>query len=187
MAQSILASIYSPKGLRVIDDKTGAQIWRSLDVTKVQPIDDSETAEIPFATGQLSDPGTTQKTENSDILPAKVIKPASLEITAVANDTVFAAIISVFDDVTHTLTITSKSIITSSMCLVGIQAEQTQEKLNKTTLTLTFEQVQPPTKASFNPAQSADRSILGTRVQATESASSTMGELVDGIKTRLGI
>ncbi|QBQ72353.1 hypothetical protein [Serratia phage vB_SmaM_Hera] len=187
MAQTILASIFSPKGLKVIDEKTGAHIWASMQVTKVQPVDDSETAEIPFAVGRLSDPGTTQKTSDSDILPAKVIKPAMIEITAIVDDILFNSIINVFNDVTHTLTVTSKSIITNSMCLVGIEADQTPDKLNKTSLVLTLEQVQPPTKASFNPSQSADQSILGTRVQAPESVSDTVSGMVDGIKNRLGI
>lgn len=187
MAQTILASIFSPKGLRVVDEKTGARIWSALSVTKVDPIDDSETAEIPFALGQLSDPGTTQKTTNSDILPSKVIKPAMLEITASADDTTLSAIISVFNDVTHTLTITSRSIITSSMCLVGIEANQTPDKLNLTSLTLTFEQTQPPSTSVFNPSKSADNSVLGTRVQAPESVSSTISDVVGGIKNRLGI
>lgn len=187
MAQTILSTLISPKGLRIVNEATNGVIFSGLKVKKVEIDTQAEAADIPFAVGDLADGQVSQKLQDADLKSGKVLRPTRMIISAMTDDSiVMSEVIEVFLDVTHTLNITSKSIISPSMVMESVNITQDKDHINVNILEIALEQVQPPSEASSDPAQPADQNSVGVSTVATPDLTDTAQDIYNKVLSVIG-
>lgn len=187
MANLILASLLSTGNLKVFNEATRYQIWKSLKIISVEIGLDSSNSDEPISTAQLSESSTYIALLTEDIQSAKIIRPAHMRIVAMCNDiSTLESILSIYADTTSTLSITSRSIITDSLALTDVEVVQLPESLSASRVTLELEQAIPPAVNSFNPAQSQDSSTFGVRIQTPPTVADTVGTLYSKVQSFIG-
>lgn len=188
MSQTILASILSPRGLRVVDETTGFQIWNSLAVVSVEIESIADNADIPFAVGELGDIAIVNSTTEADLKSGKVLMPTRITISSFVSDaTLIASLLSVYQDVTHSLTVTSRSIISKNMVVTNMTIVQEHENTSSNKVEITMEQAAPPGDEPATPLQAADANTYGVTVQEPASLTSTVADLYNKLWPTIGV
>jgi hypothetical protein len=175
MPQTILASLTSKPQFVATNENTGTQVWSLLGIVDVEVDSSSANSDAPVSSSQVSS-STNAATDASatqyqsvlsvDIQTTKIIQPSRLRVTALCSDlSTLENVISTFTDDTVTISINTKSIITSYLVLSDVEIEQTGEMISASKVIMTFEQAQPPQNSGFAPAQAADSSVYGVSLQ----------------------
>lgn len=184
MANSILSSLLSTSKFKVYNEATGYPIWSKLQVKSVDVDAESSNAEEPLSVMQLSESSVRAQLLIQDIQSSKIIRPSRLRITALCSDiSTLESIIALFNDVTSTLSISSKSVITGSMMITRLHISQSSEILSASKITIELEQSKPPAPNNFNPSQASDASTYGVRIQTPPSLTQTASGLYNKVQS----
>lgn len=170
MPQSILSSLLSKPQFNAINELTGTTVWAKLGIMDVEIGSSSENTEKPISNQQVSDKATYQSILTQDIQAAKIIQPDRLRVTALCDDiSTLENVLATFSDTSATISINTKSIITSFLVLTEVDVEQTGDMLSASKVIMTFEQAQPPANSGYAPEQAADASVYGVSIQTPPS------------------
>ena len=186
MAISIITQLIAPSPLVIVGN--GFAQWRKLKTKKVEIEVESSMADIPFATANLTTQFQISTSLKADLMSGKIIRPTRIRATMVCDDisTLFG-IISVFNDDTHQLDITSKEIIADNMAITEMEFKQSPEKLSATDINITFEQTEPDVPSGFNPLQPGDPGSYGVRVNGTTGLLTSAAALYNKVLKFAGI
>jgi hypothetical protein len=166
MPQSILSSILSKPQFVATNESSNSVLWPQLGILDVEISNDSENSDKPISNQQLSDKATYQSILTQDIQAAKIIQPSRLRVTALCADiSTLENVLATYSNLSATISINSKSIITQSLMLTAVDVEQTPEMISASRVVMVFEQAQPPANSGFAPEQAADASVYGVSIQ----------------------
>lgn len=166
MPASLLSTLLGKPQFTATNENTNTTIWSKLAIVDVEIGSYSANSEYPISNQQVSDSKTYQSVLSEDIQSVKIIQPSRLRVTALCNDlSTVENVISTFMDDTVTISINTKSIITSYLVLSDVEIEQTGEMISASKIILIFEQAQPPAHSGFAPEQAADSSVYGVSLQ----------------------
>lgn len=166
MAQSILSTLTSKPQFVATNENIGVAIWGNLGIVDVELASASANTDMPLSNQQVSDNQTYQSILAQDIQSIKIIQPSRLRVTALCSDiSTLENVIATFMDTTVTISINTKSIITSYLVLSDLDVEQTGEMISASRLTMIFEQAQAPANSGYAPEQAADSSVYGVSIQ----------------------
>jgi hypothetical protein len=183
MPQSILSTLTSKPKFVATNENTGATIWSKLGIVDVEVSSSSANTEMPISNQQVSDTETYQTILEQDIQAIKIIEPSRLRVTALCADiSTLENVIATFMDTTVTISINTKSIITSYLVLSHLDVEQTGEMISASRVIMVFEQAQPPANSGYAPEQAADSSVYGVSIQ-TPPTVVPLATLVQAVKS----
>lgn len=194
MTQSILSTLLGSPSFSVVDESTGVAIWTDLGIVDVEVILSSENTDQPLSNQQIADSGTYQSILAADVQSVKIISPSRLRVTALcSNLSTVKSIIAYFSNLTATMAISTKSIITRSLIMSETDIEQSAEMISAVRIVMVFEQAQPSESTGYAPQQDADQSVYGislanppsvvplaTLTKAIASATSSVVPIVSG-------
>jgi hypothetical protein len=182
MAQAILSTLTSKPQFIATNENTGTTIWGKLGIVDVEVSSDSANTDMPISNQQVSDGATYQSILAADLQSVKIMQPSRLRVTALCSDiSTQENVISTFLDNTVTISINTKSIITSYLVLSDVDIEQSGEMLSAARIVMVFEQAQAPANSGYAPEQSADSSVYGVSVQ-TPPTVVPLATLVQAVK-----
>ena len=166
MANSILSTLLQKPQFKAVNEKSGSALWSDLAIVAVEIDNSSDNTEKPISNQTIVDNQTVQLIQEQDIQSIRIILPSRLKVTALcSNISTVENVISTFLDDTVTISVTTKSIITSYLVLTDVEIEQSAEMISASKITLIFEQAQPPASSGYAPEQSADSSVYGVSIQ----------------------
>jgi hypothetical protein len=194
MAGSILSTLLGAPSFSVTDESTGAAIWTDLGIVDVEVMLSSENTDQPLSNQQVDDISVWQDILAADVASVKIISPDRLRVTALCADlSTVKSIIAYFNNLTATMSINTKSIITRYLALSECDIEQSGEMISAVRIVMVFEQAQPSESTGYAPAQDADQSVYGisianppsvvplaTLTKAIASATSSIAPIVSG-------
>lgn len=171
MPASILSALTSNPGFNATNELTGNVVWTDLGVIDVEIHSSSANTDMPMSNQQENQSGGTYTSIlTADIEAIKIIQPSGLRVTALcANISTLENIIATFLDETSTISINTKSIITSFLVMTELDIEQTAEMISASKIVMTFEQAQPPANSGYAPEQAGDSSVYGVSIQTPPS------------------
>lgn len=185
---NLLQTILNPSSLKVVDEQTLVTKWPSIAVISVDILSSAVATDIPLAATSLQVVSVYEEGIISNMQAAKVLMPAAMTVNAVISDqSTMDSVIAGWRNTESTYTITSRSIIAKAMALTTVEIGQTNENLSGVTVTLTFEQTSISDESQFNPRQQADKDSLGIDSKQPEGLTSTVTNLYNNIKSKLGI
>jgi hypothetical protein len=171
---SILSSILSKTLFTATNELTGIVLWPNLKIESVKILVASENTDSPMSTIQYSSSGPYNNLTSIDIGAIKIMKPSSIIIKAICPDIqTINGVISSFADQQLTFSVLTKGIITPSLVISSLEIEQTAEMLSSAEITITTERSSPMVKKVYTPAQSADATSIGSRLQTLSSGLTT--------------
>jgi hypothetical protein len=183
MTQSILSTLFSSPQFIATNENTSAVLWSKLGIVDVEISSDSANTDMPLSNQQVSDGKTYQSILAADIESVKIMQPSRLRVTALCSDiSTQENIISTWEDVTVTISINTKSVITSYLVLTDVEIEQSGEMISASRIIMNFEQAQPPANSGYSPEQAADSSVYGVSIQ-TPSTVTPLATLVQAVKS----
>lgn len=194
MANSILSTILGSPSFKVTDEATNGAIWTDLAIVDVEIQNQSENTDQPLSNQQVDSDQTFKSIFSGDIASVKIISPSRLRVTALCDDlSTVKSIIAYFSNLSATMSISTKSIITHYLVMSEVDIEQGSDMISAVRIVATFEQAQPSESTGFAPAQSADQSVYGisitnpptvvplaTLTKAIASATSSVAPIVSG-------
>lgn len=199
MPSTILSALTSKPGFVATNENIGTAVWSKLGIVDVEVDAASANSDSPLSDQQvtssdLNSANVYTSVLQADIQTVKIIQPTRLRVTALCDDlSTLENIISTFMNNTVTISINTKSIITSYLVLSDIDIEQTGDMISASKVVMNFEQAQPPENSGFAPEQAADTSVYGVSLQqppsvvplatlakAVSSAASVPTEFVSG-------
>ena len=167
MANSIITQLFRPSSLTITDESAGAAVWDQLKVMSVEITSTADIAKQPLSTKDLTESNVYQSILDVDVNNGKIINPVNLTIIAfVADVSTIEDIELKYADVTSSFTITSKEIISTSMALLSVEINQSQENTSSSRVTLIFSQSEAQILNSFSPLNPSDQKTYGIRVQS---------------------
>lgn len=171
MPPSILSALTTKPGFNATNELTGNVVWTDLGVVDVEIRSSSANTDMPMSNQQENQSGGVYTSIlTADIEAIKIIQPSGLRVTALcANISTLENIIATFLDETSTISINTKSIITSFLVMTELDVEQTSEMISASKVVMTFEQAQPPQNSGYLPEQSGDSSVYGVSIQTPPS------------------
>jgi len=170
MANTILSTIFGKPSFTATNENTGSVVWSSLAIVDVEVDSYSANTDAPFFVDDSTDDGTFQSVFSDNIQTLKIIQPSRLRVTALCSDlSTIENVIATFMDDTVTISINTKSIITSFLVLSDVEIEQTGEMISASKVVMTFEQAQPPENSGYAPEQAADDKVYGFSLQSPPS------------------
>lgn len=188
MAQTILSTLISPQGLRVVNDATGLEVFTGLKVKKVEIEPSAALADNPFMTGTTANETVVQDTTQADLRSGKVLDPVRMTISALSEDSIATGVlIQLFLDQTHTLTVTSKSIITSTMAIANIDITQDKDHLSTDVIEITLIQAVPASQKPPVPMQAADANAAGISTVVPTDLTTSVETLYNKILMQTGV
>jgi hypothetical protein len=165
MTASILSTLLGKPTFTVTDEATGAVIWTDLGIVSVEVMLSSENTDQPLSNQQVDDISTWQDILAADIQSVKIISPDRLRVTALCSDlSTVKSIISYFGNLSSTLSINTKSIITRYLVMSECDIEQSGEMISAVRIVMVFEQAQPSESTGYAPQQGADQSGYGVSI-----------------------
>lgn len=165
MTQSILSTLLGAPSFSVTDDSTGVKIWTDLGIVDVEIALSSENTDQPLSNQQINDVTTWQSILSADIASVKIISPDRVRVTALCADlSTVKSIIAYFNNLSATMSISSKSLITRSLVMSECDIEQGPEMISAVRIVMVFEQAQPSESTGFAPEQPADQSVYGVSI-----------------------
>lgn len=188
MATSILSSLLSSNKLTITEESQNLVVWSEIKTSKVEFMVPTQITDLPQTSTDYYSSAAAMQSVQNDLLNGKVIYPVEVRITCACEDiaTVWG-IIDLFNDVTKTFTIASKSIIAKYMSVTEITITQNAEMVSAARLDLKFEQAPPYDEYNFNPKQDGDKSTYGVHVQTTSSLTVTVGQLYNKVSQAIGL
>lgn len=187
MPNSILSSILKEGQFRAYDNRSGDQIWKSLGVLDVMVNSSAATSTKPLSNIQLSEDGTFNKIQGTDVESSKIIRPSQLKVVAIVPDiTTAEAIINAWSNTFLTINIITRGIIADNMSLSNVEFEQTPEIVSAQVVTLEFDQVAVPSISEFTPAQSADASVYGIKIQTQATVRDNVTSILGRVNQLIG-
>lgn len=194
MANSILSTILGAPTFKVTDESTNGAIWTDLAIVDVEIHNQSENTDQPLSNQQVDSSGTFQSIFSKDVASVKIISPSRLRVTALCDDlSTVKSIIAYFSNLSATMSINTKSIITHYLVMSEVDIEQSSDMISASRIVVLFEQAQPSESTGFAPAQAADQSVYGisitnppsvvplaTLTKAIASATSSITPIVSG-------
>jgi hypothetical protein len=194
MPGSILSTVLGAPSFKVTDEATNAAIWTDLGIVDVEISNSSENTDQPLSNQQVDSSGTFQSIFSKDVASVKIISPSRLRVTSLCADlSTVKSIIAYFNNLTATMSINTKSIITRYLVLSECDIEQSGEMISAVRVVMVFEQAQPSESTGYAPAQAADQSVYGisianppsvvplaTLTKAIASATSSIAPIVSG-------
>lgn len=166
MAQSILSTLTSKPQFTATNESSGNTLWSNLGIVDVEIGNSSNNSEQPLSNQQVSDSQTYQSILTQDLQSIKIIQPSHLRVTAMCADiSTLESVLATFSDLSATISINTKSVITSYLALTSVGIEQTAEMISASKVIMIFEQAQPPANSGFAPEQAADASVYGVSIQ----------------------
>lgn len=187
MANSILSAVLPSSAFRVYNERNNTQVWKSLAVSRVQIDVASANAKNPLSNVQRSQTGTYQLLMKQDVEASKIIRPTRMLITGFIPDisTVENVIASWLSRQT-TFTIMSRGVIGDNMAVINVEFEQSPEMLSAQKVTIEVEQAAVATFNKFDPAQPADQSTYGIRIQTPSSVLGTVASVYNRVTSFVG-
>lgn len=186
MASSFITSILSPSPLKIVGK--GFRQWDQLKVDSIEISVDSAMADIPFSTSNLTTEMQVTNSLMADLRSGKIIRPSKIKAKLICSDiSTILGIISVFEDVTSTLDITSKEIMSYNMAMTDIELRQSPDKLSATDLMITFDQVPIRSGDNINPSQDGDRPSVGISVNGRTGLLTSATELYNKTLRAVGL
>jgi hypothetical protein len=186
MASSILSALLAPSVTSFVDERTGVACWTDAKSATVEIMSSSENAENPLSNQQVSESSVSTSIQAADIKTSKIIKPVRVRITMYStNVSLVENILTLFADITSTISLTSKSIIAKSLAIENVEIDQTPDMLSATKIILTLEQAQVNTAPSFNPSQSGDQNNYGVSVASPQSVGSSLTSISSSVGSLL--
>jgi hypothetical protein len=165
MTASILSTLLGKPTFTVTDEATGAVIWTDLGIVSVEVMLSSENTDQPLSNQQVDDISTWQDILAADIQSVKIISPDRLRVTALCSGlSTVKSIIAYFGNLSSTLSINTKSIITRYLVMSECDIEQSGEMISAVRIVMVFEQAQPSESTGYAPQQGADQSVYGVSI-----------------------
>ena len=191
MAKSILSALSSKPATRFVNENTGVECWTGARIVDVSIISDSDNANSPLSNQQVTDAGVSSEILSEDVKTAKILRPTRLRVTIITdNISLIENVLSLFADVTVTISVTSKSIVADSMSITDVEVEQSSEITSASKVFITMEQVIVSSGEDFDPAQDSDSDNYGLGVQSPaqvgaslSAARSSVGSLLSSAGT----
>jgi hypothetical protein len=169
---------------------TGYYVWSDLKIISIEIDSESAVIAAPMSDVQLSAGSVYVDLLKQDIQASKVVRPVKIRVTGIAPDTsTLEGLLTSFNDVSALFTITSKSVISDSMCIVNVEIEQSPEMLNGARVVIELEQVIVDSESGgFSPLQMADKPVSGVRIQSLPTAglSASVQSLYNTVTTKIG-
>lgn len=182
---SIISAVQGKSIVSFVNETTGTACWTDANVKDVEIISDSDNADNPLSTEQVNESSVFTGLLAADVKTAKIIKPVRLKITILTDNlSLVENVMNLFADVTVTIAVTSKGIVSTAMAISHVAIEQTPDMLSASRLTVLMEQTQPPQPTTFDPAQAAqaaDASTLGLGVQNLNTVGPSLSTVGNGI------
>jgi hypothetical protein len=191
MATNLITSIVDLIGghssLEIINDIKGTKIWSAAKCVSAEIESESAVTDNPIMPLDTTDPDTNTKLMQQDELTLKIIRPSRVRLSLIAPDlSTLESIINDFNDVQLTVSITTKSVIIQSLCILEVGIEQTPQMLSAARVNITLEQAVLPTViGGFFPANSSDMSVYGVQFQTPAPISQTVSGLYNNISSRI--
>lgn len=177
---SILSSILSSPATTFTNEVTGTACWTSAKVKSVEIETDSDNSDSPLSTEQISESSVFISLVTADVETSKIMKPVRVKVTMFVGDiSTLQNIITLWRDVTVTLSITSKSVIANSLAIANVDIIEAPEMLSAATVMIDLEQVQPPQSSSYNPQQPGDQSSYGLQFVQPSTVGTTLGAITN--------
>jgi len=165
MPGSILSTVLGAPSFSVTDDSTGSAIWTDLGIVDVEITTPSDNTDQPLSNQQINDSTVYQSILSADIASVKIISPDRVRVTALCSDlSTVKSVISYFSNLTATMSINTKSVITRSMVMSECDIEQSGEMISAVRIVVVFEQAQPAESTGYAPEQPADESTYGISI-----------------------
>ncbi len=184
MSSSILSSLLSQVAMTITNDATGLTVWSNLKVKTVEIFDDSSMTDEPLSVIQAGDAETIAGLTIQDLESVKIINPSRVKITGfVADLDTLESLISSFNDLSITVSMSSKSVIVQYLVPVTLEIEQSSDMTSASKIIVDFEQAQAPETNVFDPSQSGDQSAYGVRIQSPPSLTSSVTSLYNTAST----
>ena len=189
MPNSILSSLFGKAQFTANDSDTGYTLWTNLKITDVEIDASSANSDAPMGVVQFQNDQTFTDLKNIDLSNNKILQPARIRISAIAPDlSTLESVIAAFADVTLTIDVSSKSVVSSRMVLAHVEIEQSPKMLSASRVMMELEQAAPVSTASdYDPTQPADQNTTGIRIQSLPSVSETAAALFQKVRTFTGL
>ncbi len=170
--------------MSITNDDTDLLLWANLKIKTVEIFDDSSMTDEPLSVLQAADAETAAGLTTQDLATVKIINPSRVKITAfVADLDTLESLISSFNDLSITVSMSSKSVIVQYLVPVTLEIEQSSEMISASKIVINFEQSQPPQDDTFDPLQTGDQSSYGVRIQSPPSLTSSVTSLYNTVST----
>lgn len=168
MANTILSTLLGTPTFSVTDDSTGAAIWTDLGIVDVEVSLSSDNTDQPLSNQQIDDISVWQDILAADIQSVKIISPDRLRVTALcSNLSTVKSVIAYFNNLSATMSINTKSVITRYLVMSECDIEQSGEMISAVRIVMVFEQAQPSQSTGYAPEQAADQSVYGISIANT--------------------
>lgn len=189
MANSIVSGLVnsivgSKSPFTVTDEASGRAIWTEIKIQNVEVDSSSLQTSNPVATEKSSENSTFTSLVSADINTIKIIQPVQARVTAYASSlSAIESVVNSFADTKSTLTVVTKGIKAVGLVVSDIEIDQAPEMTSAVKLTIDLAQSYLPSSASkFNPAQSADASVLSSYGVSTQTG---LTSTVSGIYNKI--
>lgn len=183
MANELINALLTNPGLIITDEKTGLRRWPDLNVISAIIGVSAESTDLPQAANGATNLNLTLDALSRDMAAGKIIHPSTIVLkTIVESPTTVASVITVWQDVQHSLTVNSRSIVSQGMVIVGMEVRQTPEATSAIYLDISMQQAIPQSNTSgFDPKNEGDESSYGIHVQAQPGILETVGGLYNKV------
>lgn len=182
IAGQILSTVLAKPVFFAKNEGTNLQVWQGLKVASVEIRNSSANTEHPMIIATSNDAESFSTLIDKDLPTVKIIQPSSLHVNALCDDlSTLENILTDFDDVTATFQISTKSIIATGMVFNTLEIEQSPAMLTASKITMSFEQVELPEFADYNPEQAGDASTYGISIQSPQTVSLSGSSLLQGL------
>lgn len=183
MANELINALLTNPGLIIKDEKTGLRRWPDLNIISAVIGVSAESTDLPQAANGATNLSLTLDALSRDMAAGKIIHPSTIVVKAIVESpTTVASIITVWQDVQHSLSINSRSIVSTGMAIVSMEIDQTPEATSAIYLNINFQQAIPENnKAGFDPKNEGDESSYGIHVQSEPGILQTVGSLYNKV------
>lgn len=186
MAGSLITQILAPSPLRIVG--SGFVRWTKLKTKSVEIAVDAATADIPYATSNMTTQLQVAAMQKADLMMGKIIRPSQIKAVMVCEDiSTLLGLIQVYGDETHQLDVSSKEITSVNMAITEMEFKQSPQKLSATDVYITFQQTEPDVPSGFNPLQAGDNSSYGVRVNGTNGLLTSAASLYNKVRKFAGV
>lgn len=188
MAGSLFSILTDSGSLSIVDERNNSRRWASLVVEEVLIKTPSEVTDLPFENSNLSSESLTMERLQEDLRAGKVLTPANITVKAVAPDiSLVESILQCYEDLEHTLTISTKGIFAQNMVLTSLAITQDAENLSSTPMELFFEQAGMMDEEGFDPRQEGDKKEYGVQVHPNDGLITSVEGFYNKISKNIGI
>lgn len=182
MASSILSALLSKPIVRFVNEENGLPVWTDAKTVDVERQSDSDNSDVPMSSQQVSGTAVTTELLASDISTGKILRPNHMRVHILTDNlSLIENIFSLFEDTTVTLSITSKSIISTNMAIMSVEVDQSSEVLSAVRVSINFERSRVSKVVPFDPSQSSDQNSFGLSLQSPPTVSSNLGTIQNQI------